>query len=179
MVKHKHHIIPKHAGGADDPSNLIELTVEEHAEAHRVLYETYGRIQDKVAYLGLANLAPTAELVYILQTEGMRGKNNPMFGKPAHNRGLKRPGIGGRKKGTKWSDDERLLREQLRSTNEYKEKMAKVYADDTRNSKIGSKHKGKIGAARNKVWYNNGVEEKYFLPEQEPKGFNRGRLSKK
>jgi len=28
-------------GGTDDPSNLIELTVEEHAEAHRELWEQY------------------------------------------------------------------------------------------------------------------------------------------
>ena len=50
MLKHKHHIIPKHMGGSDDPSNLIELTVEEHAEAHRKLYEQYGHWQDKIAY---------------------------------------------------------------------------------------------------------------------------------
>lgn len=50
MLKHKHHIIPKHAGGSDDPSNLIELTVEEHAEAHRLLYEEFGRWQDKIAW---------------------------------------------------------------------------------------------------------------------------------
>jgi len=49
-----HHIIPKHAGGTDDPSNLIELTIEEHAEAHRILYETHGRWQDKMAYLCLS-----------------------------------------------------------------------------------------------------------------------------
>ena len=30
---HSHHIIPKHIGGTDDPSNIIELTVEEHAAA--------------------------------------------------------------------------------------------------------------------------------------------------
>lgn len=47
---HKHHIIPKHAGGTDDPSNLIILTVEEHAEAHKKLYEEYNRWQDEVAY---------------------------------------------------------------------------------------------------------------------------------
>lgn len=50
---HKHHIIPKHAGGSDDPSNLIELTVEEHAEAHRILFEQYGRYQDYYAWKGL------------------------------------------------------------------------------------------------------------------------------
>lgn len=43
-------------GGTDDPSNLIELTVEEHAEAHRKLYEEHGRWQDKVAWLGLMKL---------------------------------------------------------------------------------------------------------------------------
>jgi hypothetical protein len=31
---HKHHIIPKHAGGTNDPSNLIELTIEEHAAGY-------------------------------------------------------------------------------------------------------------------------------------------------
>lgn len=35
MTKHRHHIIPKHAGRTDDNSNLIELTIEEHAEEHR------------------------------------------------------------------------------------------------------------------------------------------------
>lgn len=53
MIKHKHHIIPRHAGGTDEPSNLIELTIEEHAEAHRILYETYGRDEDRWAWLGL------------------------------------------------------------------------------------------------------------------------------
>lgn len=50
MKKHKHHIIPRHAGGTDDPSNIIELTIEEHAEAHRVLWEKHRRIEDKVAW---------------------------------------------------------------------------------------------------------------------------------
>jgi hypothetical protein len=28
-------------GGTNDPSNLVELTVSEHAEAHRLLWEKY------------------------------------------------------------------------------------------------------------------------------------------
>ena len=51
---HKHHIIPRHAGGTDDPSNLVTLTVEEHAEAHRKLYEEYGRKEDLMAWKGLS-----------------------------------------------------------------------------------------------------------------------------
>lgn len=48
--KHWHHIIPRHAGGTDDPSNLVQLTLKEHAEAHRRLYEEFGRWQDKMAW---------------------------------------------------------------------------------------------------------------------------------
>lgn len=54
MGTHIHHIIPKHMGGTDDPKNLIELTVEEHAEAHRKLYETYGHWQDHIAWKALS-----------------------------------------------------------------------------------------------------------------------------
>jgi hypothetical protein len=62
-MKHKHHIIPKHIGGTDSPDNLVELSIEEHAEAHRVLYEEHGRIQDKRAWLGLAKIITGKEII--------------------------------------------------------------------------------------------------------------------
>ena len=179
MKKHKHHIIPKHMGGTNDPANLIELTIEEHAEAHRMLYEKHGHTQDKVAWLGLAGIMTRSEIIYTLLSEGKKGNKNPMFGKPAPNRGVKRPGVGGRKKGTKWSIAERAIKEKLRSTTEYKEKMAAVYSDPVRNENISKNNKGKFGAATGKAWYNNGIEEKYFVADQQPKGFIRGRLAKK
>lgn len=40
-------------GGSNEPSNLIELTIAEHAEAHRVLFEEHGKIEDKIAWLTL------------------------------------------------------------------------------------------------------------------------------
>lgn len=56
-MSHLHHIVvPIHAGGSDSPENLIELSVMEHAEAHRILWETYGRWQDKLAWQGLCGL---------------------------------------------------------------------------------------------------------------------------
>jgi len=64
-------------GGTDDPSNLIELTPEEHAEAHRVLYEEHGRWQDRVAWIGLAGLATKAEHVAMLLSEAGK-KGNAM-----------------------------------------------------------------------------------------------------
>ena len=62
-IYHKHHIIPKHMGGSDDPSNLIELTIEEHAEAHKKLWEQHGRWQDKVAWMGLSNMLGKEEII--------------------------------------------------------------------------------------------------------------------
>ena len=62
-MKHKHHIIPKHIGGTDDPSNIIELTVEEHAEAHRVLWEKYNRDQDWLAWKGLSKQIGKEEII--------------------------------------------------------------------------------------------------------------------
>lgn len=62
---HRHHIIPKHAGGTDDPSNLIRLTIPEHAEAHRLLWEQHGRPEDKLAWLMLAGKTEEAEAARI------------------------------------------------------------------------------------------------------------------
>lgn len=86
---HKHHVVPKHIGGTNDPSNLIELTVEEHAEAHRILYEQYGRWQDKVAWLSLSGMIGNEEVLKEIQIINGRkfGKSN--IGKTPWNKGLK------------------------------------------------------------------------------------------
>lgn len=70
MVKHRHHKIPLHAGGPDTPDNIEVLSVAEHAEAHRLLFEKHGRIEDKLAWKGLAGLITKAEIVRELQVLG-------------------------------------------------------------------------------------------------------------
>ena len=72
-MKHLHHIIPKHAGGTDDPANLVELTIEEHAEAHKKLWEQYGRWQDKIAWQTLSGQIEIQEA-----RKQMMLYNNPM-----------------------------------------------------------------------------------------------------
>lgn len=62
-MKHKHHKIPRHAGGTDDPSNIIELTVEEHAAAHKLLFEQFGRWQDELAWKALSGQIGKEELI--------------------------------------------------------------------------------------------------------------------
>jgi hypothetical protein len=68
-------------GGSNDPSNLIELSVEDHAEAHRILYEQHGRWQDRLAWMGLSGRIGKEE---IIQERNRMAR----LGKPTWNKGL-------------------------------------------------------------------------------------------
>jgi hypothetical protein len=48
----KHHIIPKCLGGADDPSNLVALTPEEHFVAHVLLVKIYPETPSLILAVG-------------------------------------------------------------------------------------------------------------------------------
>ncbi len=79
MTKHRHHIIPKHAGGTDDNSNLIELTIEEHAEEHRKLWESGNSYLDYVAWRALSGQIGSEQarldaMRYVCSTEEHRQK---------------------------------------------------------------------------------------------------------
>lgn len=74
IVKHRHHVIPRHAGGTNDLSNIVYLTPAEHAEAHRELYRKHGRWQDKLAYEGLSGIIGHEEAVSRMLSEA--GKSN-------------------------------------------------------------------------------------------------------
>ena len=74
-IYHTHHIVPKHAGGTDDPSNLVQLTVEEHAEAHLNLYKKYNRWQDKVAWQSLSGQITSDEARRIAVSNALKGNS--------------------------------------------------------------------------------------------------------
>lgn len=57
-------------GGSDDPENLIELSIEEHAEAHRILWEKYGKIEDKIAWECLSGRLISEEDRILLSNSG-------------------------------------------------------------------------------------------------------------
>jgi len=59
-------------GGSDDPSNLIDLTVEEHAEAHKKLYQEYGNQEDWLAWKGLSGQIGKEEYIRELQLFALR-----------------------------------------------------------------------------------------------------------
>jgi len=86
-VYYTHHIIPKHAGGTDDPSNLIKLTLEEHANAHKELFKKYGRWQDEVAYKAISGSIGKEEIIKLKQSLATKGKKQTK----EHKEKLKKP----------------------------------------------------------------------------------------
>jgi len=71
---HKHHIVPKHMGGSNDESNLIALTVEEHAEAHRKLWEEHEHQQDYIAWKALSKQITLDEARRMSVSLALKGK---------------------------------------------------------------------------------------------------------
>jgi hypothetical protein len=65
-------------GGTDKPSNLVKLTVKQHAQAHKKLYEKYGHWQDKLAWQGLSGqLGPKEKVIEeFYKQNGLRNVHN-------------------------------------------------------------------------------------------------------
>ena len=78
---YKHRILPGHMGGTYAPENVVLLTIEEHAEAHRKLYVEFGNHKDWLAWRTLSGQISKKELSLELEllrrkhiSEGMLGR---------------------------------------------------------------------------------------------------------
>ena len=76
MILHKHHIVPRHMGGSNHESNIVLLTVEEHAEAHRILYEEHGKWEDFVAWKALSGQVGKEELFREIRRQANLGRRH-------------------------------------------------------------------------------------------------------
>ena len=87
IVWHKHHIIPKYMGGTNDKKNLIKCNAAMHAFMHKILWEEYGNIEDRLAWKGLSGQISKDEiLIEIYRENGIRlGKSN--IGRASSNKG--------------------------------------------------------------------------------------------
>ena len=63
-MKHKHHIIPKHRGGTNDSSNLVEISLTQHAMFHFCEWRLHGKRADYVAWKRLVGNLSDEELVH-------------------------------------------------------------------------------------------------------------------
>jgi hypothetical protein len=61
-------------GGSNDINNIIELTVEEHAKAHKELFEKYGNWQDKIAWKALSGQIDKQDIIREVQRLTHLGK---------------------------------------------------------------------------------------------------------
>jgi hypothetical protein len=182
-MKHKHHILPKHMGGTDEENNIIELTIEEHAEAHKTLYEKYGHWQDYLAWKGLAGLLSSAECRFLSMIEGaIKGsaianggflytngdkieKYMPWevpVGWSRYKPSIRKSGVGSGTSKRKWYYNP-----------DSNEKICLLPDEDIPSGWLpgqGKKKKTKC------CWYNNGNVEGQFEMDKEPTGWQRGRL---
>ena len=113
MITHRHHIVPRHMGGTDEEDNLVSLSVEAHAEAHRVLYEQHGHEEDRVAWLALSGqMSMTdAKLAMVKEGQSRGGRISGPRNKGRHRTAEQRkkmsenhnsPGFTGRKHTAEW-----------------------------------------------------------------------------
>jgi len=77
IYNQKHHIIPKHewkrrygslkaldetGRGINHPINIIHLTEQEHIDCHHMMWNSFSRIGDKLAYLGMTKQIDKKEM---------------------------------------------------------------------------------------------------------------------
>tara|TARA_R110001592_G_scaffold356557_1_gene658709 strand:+ start:368 stop:820 length:453 start_codon:yes stop_codon:yes gene_type:complete len=61
-------------GGTDEPSNLIELSVEDHSLAHKKLYEQHGKQEDFMAWHMLKGQMDKDEALFMARSLGGKKK---------------------------------------------------------------------------------------------------------
>lgn len=174
-----HHLLTKFTENVDRSKmifafwNMINKWGRKHTD-YKINSRTYAQLREEVAQLISKNNKgksyPVTDKTKKLQSEMKMGSKNPMYGKVASNRGMSRPGIGGRKKGTTWTDAERRSHETTRSQPGYYDYLK----DPRRGEKISKSQKGRIGTSAGKTWFNNGIVETYA--NECPEGFVLGRL---
>lgn len=85
----RHHIVPKHEGGSDSPSNIIKLSLKDHRLAHKIRYETYSNKYDLAAYNFMEGQSAEAKKA-ICSANGSKSKGRKLT--KEHREKLSRPG---------------------------------------------------------------------------------------
>ncbi len=124
-IYHKHHIIPKHMGGTDDSSNLVQVTIEQHANLHKQLWEDLGCEEDRIAWLCLSGQISNAEAIILAVKKANTGR--------------------------KWTKEFRSKRSD-QYTSEGNPFFGKKHSDETK-SLISKKRTGKLHTEETKQFY--------------------------
>ena len=180
IMKHKHHIIPKHMGGSDDPTNLIDLTRAEHAEAHMKLYEQFGKKEDLGAYYLLTGQTDEAAKISSSLGGTVQGKINAKNGHMVRIQKMSDPVAAGKKGGAttiargKGSFGDPV--ERLKSASKGGKTQGKRNAESGHLKRIAQ-----IPSKKNRgmIWITNGVTNLMIMPTDIiPDGYKRGKVQK-
>lgn len=91
-IYHNHHFVPRHAGGSEDPSNIMRVSVAEHAALHYERWVVTGDELDRVAWKFLAGQIRMSEAKKLAKLEGCRRGGKITFSKSDIQRELSRRG---------------------------------------------------------------------------------------
>jgi hypothetical protein len=162
-------------GGSDDPSNIVELTVEEHAEAHFMLWKQYGDKRDFLAWAGLEGIIPKQELIHRLSIEGATKAGNTHAARLISDSDYRVGHI------AKWK--ETFVAAGVKATKEkYPEGTwkGKKHKDETkaRIGKVNSvKQSGSGNSQYGTMWITNGLDNKKVKKDSiVPIGYRKGRV---
>ena len=150
-------------GGTDDPSNLVEVSVEEHAELHFALYLEHGKYEDYIAYNMLAGKTGEGErALNILRAEYMRNRiiSEETREKMRNNTSQLH---------TPEADDKRSKTMMGEGNHFYGKTHHYTTKEVCRQAAIDQWQKTKY------IWITNGVESRRVAEDNIPEGFVRGR----
>lgn len=171
----KHGVIQKIYENKRTP--IIDILEESDDESYildrEIFYiKKYGKLIDNLGFLTNLTDGGQGTSGYKHSDETKKNWSNIRQGKIPPNKGIKRPGVGGRPKGILWSTETREKMIKVRSIEGYYD----YCRSEERRKKISKSKKGCKGSALGKSWYNNGMVETYQF--ECPEGFFKGRLKK-
>lgn len=179
-MKHKHHILPKHMGGSDDPSNLIELTREEHAKEHLKLYEKYGKKEDLGAYYLLSGQTDEGMRIRASLGGKVQGSKNTDSG---HMKNIQK--LGASAGGKRSSEVCRELKTNAFFNPHLRSEIAKLGGKAQGKINANSGHLKRIAQLPNKrnlgmIWITNGIENR-MIDEKDTirDGWRKGKTQKR
>lgn len=153
---HAHHIVPLHAGGTNDESNIVFLTVEEHAEAHKKLFEEHEKWQDKLAWQMLSGMIGKEEAIRIAQQNADKSWMKTAEGKALMREAQRRSREAGNRpipwnKGKTKDTDQRLKESSERVREHQRQGKIKCIGDSMRGKDFDISHRQKLSLkARNR-----------------------------
>jgi hypothetical protein len=169
-------------GGSDDLTNLIELSVEDHAAAHLKLYEQYGKSEDLLAYKCLKGYLSKVEIIQESSRIGGRtqGKRNAESGHMTQVQKLSDPIAAGKKGGAttiaRGKGSFGNTEERLKSASKGGRTQGKRNAESGHLKRIAQ-----IPSKKNRgmLWITNGTNNKMIMPvDIIPEGYRRGKTQK-